>query len=38
MHETLDWVDCEEEVKEFEKTKILTHVFHTETQEKSYPF
>ncbi|KAJ8686283.1 hypothetical protein QAD02_022077 [Eretmocerus hayati] len=25
MHETLDWAECEEEVTEFEKSKILKH-------------
>lgn len=38
MHETLDWAECEEEVKQFEKDKILKHVFDTELKEKSYPF
>lgn len=38
MHEKLDWAECDEEVQEFAKNKILKHVFDTEFAEKPYPF
>lgn len=38
IHETLDWHECDEEIKEFEKNMIMKHVFETEEQEKWYGF
>ncbi|XP_014236386.1 tRNA pseudouridine synthase A [Trichogramma pretiosum] len=35
VHEKLDWLECEEEIREFEKTKILKDVFDTEIKEKA---